>query len=75
MATDPQTLADGYASAAQQTVEAAIENEGNALHIATVQALLAIFHQLKSMDGQSVQLKGAADLANAMHHLAHTLSP
>ncbi|PRX45387.1 hypothetical protein B0I33_10950 [Prauserella shujinwangii] len=50
MATDHRALAEDYAGTASQTVEAVSQTEDNALQIALVEAVLAVYHQLRGMD-------------------------
>ncbi|WP_020669259.1 hypothetical protein [Amycolatopsis nigrescens] len=73
MPTSDRASADAHAAAARQSIEHG-RSSADPISLATVEALLAIFHhQLKHMDDASITLKGAADLADAMDSLSRKL--
>ena len=76
MPTPDRVSANAHAHAARQAIEQVQQPAGSnadLLGLATAEALLAIFHQLKHMEGASITLKGAADLADAMDVLSRRL--
>ncbi|QKV77261.1 MULTISPECIES: hypothetical protein [unclassified Amycolatopsis] len=72
MSTSDRSAADAHAAAARQAIEQG-KSQADPISLATAEALLAIFHQLKDMDDHSITLKGAADLTDAMYTLSRRL--
>jgi len=72
MPTSHRASADTHAAAARQAIE---QGRGSAdpISLATAEALLAIFHQLRDMEDPEITLKGAADLTGAMYALGNKL--
>jgi hypothetical protein len=60
--SNDHAIANEFASSARRTVAAALEGGPDALQLATAEALLAIFHQLKHMEATSITLKGGRRL-------------
>jgi hypothetical protein len=72
MPPSDRATADAHAAAARQAIEQG-RNSADPIALATAEALLAVFHQLKHMDDRSITLKGAADLTDAMYTLSRRL--
>jgi hypothetical protein len=70
MPTSDRASADAHATAARQAIEQG-RSSADPIRLATAEALMAIFHQLRDMEDPSITLKGAADLSNAMYALAN----
>lgn len=73
MPPSDRAQADIHAAAARQAIEQG-RNDADPISLATAEALLAVFHQLKHMDDHPVVLKDAADLTEAIVMLARRLS-
>lgn len=71
MARSDRSTADVHAEAARRAIKAG-KSGGDAVSLATAEALLAIFHQLRHME-DSITLRGAADLADSMDRLSRKL--
>ena len=69
MPTSHRASADTHAAAARQAIEQG-RSSADPISLATAEALLAIFHQLRDMEDPEITLKGAADLANEMSKLS-----
>ena len=67
-----RAAADAHATAARQTIEQA-RSSADPISLATVEALLAIFHQLRDMEDPEITLRGAADLTDAIGMLGRRL--
>lgn len=72
MPTSDRTAAEAHAAAAREALEQGREG-ADLLQLATAEGLLAVYHQLKHMQDDSISLRGAADLADAMDKLSHKL--
>lgn len=72
MPTSDRTAAEAHAAAARQALEQGKEG-GDPLRLATAEGLLAVYHQLRHMQDDSITLQGAADLAGAMDTLSRKL--
>ncbi|WET79512.1 hypothetical protein P3102_36780 [Amycolatopsis sp. QT-25] len=73
MPTSDRTAAEAHAAAARHVLDQAREGT-DPIQLATAEGLLAVYHQLKDMQDDSISLRGAADLADAMDKLSHKLS-
>lgn len=77
MPTSDRDSADAHAADALLAIEqgkrAAELSPTDLASFATAEALLAIFHQLKHMDDQSITRKGAAELTDAIDMLSRKL--
>ncbi|MEU7788614.1 hypothetical protein [Amycolatopsis sp. NPDC049159] len=72
MPTSDRAAADAHAAAARRAIEQG-KGKADPISLATAEALLAIFHQLRDMEDPSITLKGAADLTSAMYALTNKL--
>ncbi|RSM84020.1 hypothetical protein DL991_00565 [Amycolatopsis sp. WAC 01375] len=73
MPTSDRSAAEAHAAAAREALEQGRDN-ADPIQLAGVEGILAVYHQLKHMQDESITLRGAADLADAMDKLSHKLS-
>ncbi|WP_340686148.1 hypothetical protein LCL61_07355 [Amycolatopsis coloradensis] len=72
MPTSDRSAAEAHASAAREALEHGRDN-ADPIQLAGVEGILAVYHQLKHMQDDSITLRGAADLAGAMDTLSRKL--
>ncbi|MFF0149171.1 hypothetical protein [Amycolatopsis sulphurea] len=72
MPKSDRAIAEAHAAAAREALEQG-RSIADPIGLATAEALLAVFHQLKYMQEDSITLRGAADLANSMDALGRKL--
>ncbi|MFJ4102494.1 hypothetical protein [Amycolatopsis japonica] len=72
MPTSDRTAAEAHAVAAREALEQGREG-ADPIRLATAEGLLAVYHQLRHMQDNSITLRGAADLAGAMDTLSRKL--
>ncbi|MEQ0559397.1 hypothetical protein ABJI51_09985 [Amycolatopsis sp. NEAU-NG30] len=72
MPPSDRATADAHAAAARQAIEQG-RNSANPISLATAEALLAVFHQLKHMDDHSVASDQVSTLIGAIDTLTYKL--
>ncbi|MEV6895928.1 hypothetical protein [Amycolatopsis sp. NPDC051372] len=72
MPTSDRVTAEAHATAARQAIEQG-RSTADPISLATAEGLLAVFHQLKYMQDDTITLRGAADLVDAMDTLSRKL--
>lgn len=72
MPTSERANADDHAAAAYEALEQG-RSTADPIGLATAEALLAVFHQLRSMQDDPITIPGLADLADGIDALRRKL--